>query len=648
MSITWKSTDKGSEFYYNGSYAGAALCADGFKDHFVVLNDDVVRWDRISDVDTDKASMCFVAPFKMTYEMIPRLMYDENKDDRILDRNMMQNLVRNADPAELEISYIRFCKDEKSGEPWRIPWWYDSIPGAVYSESENLSVAAFLPPDQMDASFSNYSTDKETIYEYVWPEEMGPRMPSETADGELFELDSIGPTMRPPWVDGYNKTIEPRKNFSIILVFQEVDRPKTAWHRLIAVSWEMYKKYVPPKFSNEELRRLGYEFAKSLYCKEEDGFETFASGKIWGGKEFTIRHGYEIGWCGQSGGLSVAMLVKAVQDDDKEACAMGLKGLDSWINATAGNGLIPTHYPTKMSNHFGRNVIDAINLYHAVKHMFSGYEYARMLGYEKPEYFKAACDICDFAVSKMNKETGSIGKSWYEDTLEPAVTEGTCGVFLSWALCVGYQYTGKKAYLDAAVKSYDYYYNDFITRGYSIGGALDIFTIDKESGIPILTAGLLLYEFTGNDKYLDCAEDAAWYLSTWQWCYTMPFIKGRTLNELNYNTYGGTGISMQDAQQDPYALLYVHALYDLADYTGDETWAERAHAIWINGMDGISDGTMVADGRPIPCGAQHECRFMGSRYQDVFQWLVAWPTAFRLMNMWRTDLLVGDRKGRTL
>ena len=89
-------------------------------------------------------------------------------------------------------------------------------------------------------------------------------------------------------------------------------------------------------------------------------------------------------------------------------------------------------------------------------------------------------------------------------------------------------------------------------------------------------------------------------------------------------------------------------LYDLAELTGNPMWAERAHAAWVNGADGISDGTLVVDGRPTPYGGQHEARFMEETYHGVFHWLVAWPSAFRLVNLRRTLPVIGDRPGRRL
>jgi hypothetical protein len=166
--------------------------------------------------------------------------------------------------------------------------------------------------------------------------------------------------------------------------------------------------------------------------------------------------------------------------------------------------------------------------------------------------------------------------------------------------------------------------------------------------MPLLSAGLALHEQTGDKKYVVCAENAAWYLSTWQWCYTRRFEKGSSLYEVGYDSFGGTSVSIHGPACDPYALFYVHDLLELAKLTGNEMWAQRARAAWRNGADGVSDGTLTADGRLIPAGGQHEARGLGGSFQGLYQWLVAWPTAFRLETLRRIHSPVGDRIGTEL
>ena len=279
---------------------------------------------------------------------------------------------------------------------------------------------------------------------------------------------------------------------------------------------------------------------------------------------------------------------------------------------------------------------------------FESADWASALGCERPQYAEMARRICDFALKVMD-ENGRIGKSWLEADLSPAVKQGTTGAFLSMALCEGARRTGRTEYLEAAKKSCRYYIRELSENGFTTAGALDVFSIDKESSIPLLKGNLMLYSLTGEREFLENAEKAAWYLSTWQWHYTREYPKGSLLETMGFDTFGGTAVSIHGGM-DPFALSYIHEIRDLAELTGNPQWAERANGIWRHGQMCISDGSMVIDGKdPRPAGSQDESvnLTLSSHHENSpSQWLVAWPTAFRLEALRRILPDTGDRKNR--
>lgn len=650
--LTWSRNTAGTDFFYNGEHIGTACAESGCQDRFLPLEEGVIRWERTYPSPASCAQMRFEADYRMRYQMSPAVMYNENQSDEIIDYGDLRRISTNRSMEDApDPNFFRGCIDAKTGIPWKLAWWHMSVPGATYTEGETQSAAMFLPPDQLDACTSVYPCEGQTIHEMRWPLEEGPRIPVMNMHGR--EPASTPENKAPgevEWIDGYSCLIAPRTTFAVVLVFEPVEYPRFSWHKLMDTAWRIYRKDVPPKFSEQELWDLGIAYAQSLYDEETDGFCSTAFGKIWIDGQWRNRpyFSYELGWCGQSASIAASLLVHAIKTGDQKAAEMGIRSLDSWISRMLPSGLLPTHIKGQEFTYKERRIVDACNLAGGAINLFDAFRYAQALGISRPEYFKAACNICDFAVNKI-QENGKIGKSWAEDDLSPIVENGTTGAFLTMALCEGAANTGKQEYLDCAIQSYRYYYNEFIEQGYTMGGAQDCFSIDKESCIPLLKAGLRLYELTGEGKYLDCAENAAWYLSTWQWHFTREFPAGSSLQLAGYDTFGGTTVSIHGAGQDPYALYYVNDLYDLADYTGNEMWAERAHAAWRNGHDGVSDGTLVVNGRPIPAGGQHEARAIGREgEEDVYEWLVAWPTAFRLENLRRTSFPMGDRAGRKL
>lgn len=157
---------------------------------------------------------------------------------------------------------------------------------------------------------------------------------------------------------------------------------------------------------------------------------------------------------------------------------------------------------------------------------------------------------------------------------------------------------------------------------------------------------MMLYRLTNEKEWLDVALDAAWYLSTWQYCATKHFPSDTMLFETGYNTFGGTIVSTVHQGIDSFANTYVPELYQLYLITGEKRWYERAKAIWENGYQHVSDGTLAIGGAIRPMGGQDEY-YESTRQSlsgkqkagEASGWLVAWPGAFRLDVVQRMKLL---------
>ena len=213
-----------------------------------------------------------------------------------------------------------------------------------------------------------------------------------------------------------------------------------------------------------------------------------------------------------------------------------------------------------------------------------------------------------------------------------AIEEGSVGAFLALPLVEGYRRSKNQVYLKAAKKALRWYGKELTEQGFTTAGALDIFSIDKESAIPLLKGAVSMYREDKSEEWLVLAENAAWYLSTWQYSCTEKFSKETTLGKTGYDSFGGTLVSTVHEGMDSFALSYVPELYELGEQTGQTRWIERAKAIWRNGCQHVSDGTMIIDGHVRPKGSQDES-FELSRQSvmgSASNWLVAWPGAFRM------------------
>lgn len=216
--------------------------------------------------------------------------------------------------------------------------------------------------------------------------------------------------------------------------------------------------------------------------------------------------------------------------------------------------------------------------------------------------------------------------------------DGTVGCWMAQPLVKAYQVTGQEKYLAAAMRGYHYYAQHDLKAFRTTAGALDTDCIDKESACPLLYAGLDLYEVTGLDDFLHQAEQAAEYLSTWQWHYSLPYPAGSAADQIGYNTFGGTSVSVQHHHIDPWGVIIASGWQKLYQMTGKRIWQERAAAAWRHGTMGVSDGLLVINGVPRFPGGQDE-GFMHTRWGsmpgNVSNWQVAWPGAFRLLTLYQ-------------
>jgi hypothetical protein len=611
MEINWKQheNDNGYRFLLGDRTIGCVL---PFEDELFTITDmfehsrkGLVEWTRKFTYRGEspaayKLSMDFAADYEPEYYMIPSVTYNGNHWGSGLE------------PKGLE----------RDGQPWVFAWHRTAVAGATYSEGGGVAVALFGEPprDMQGFSCSLAPACGRVIHRLIWPEAESPATyDSRDRYGEAYEAE---------------RTLVPGEIFTAraYLIIQTYTEPRMSWRMMLDEAWRMHKRPVRAWFDPGRIWELGMAYAKNGLWAEDGDFRGFAIGRIWNGERWRQVRRYEIGWCGQNASLANSMLADYLNSGNQDSLHKGLAVLDGW---TAGgrlpNGLIRCHYEyALLLKQAEQEVQDACNLGTAALNLFEAEQLARRCGVERPVYRETALGICDFTLSAQSPE-GRIGKSWKNDGT-PHDPEGTVGCFLVPPLVKAFELTGNEAYLHGAELGYGNYMRELLDNGYTTAGALDTYCVDKESAIPLLKAGLALFRVTGKRSYLEYAEHAAWYLATWQWHHTVGYEAGTVLGDIGYDTFGGTAVSTQHHHIDPYALAFAEDWLELAELTGNRMWRERALAAWANATIGISDGSLMIKGKLRPRGSQDEGYFH-TRWAESFhvsEWLVAWPTAFRL------------------
>lgn len=612
---TWKKQAKGWELTKENQLVGQLLVPEiqGLErmDNIEQLDSATFKitskFKATETIDSLRICLDFVHSSKSDYWMIPSVSYNGN------------HWGKGKEP-----------KGAQEAGEWRtFSYRATPIPGATYSEGSNFAIAMWSDvPQSEEEEFSCSIMPEEeiTTHRLIWPKE---EMPTMYAARDKF-------------VPGYRKSKSLEKGDSLVLTtylcITPVEPNHTAVKTFLKKAWDMSEKPAVNIYPPSKLWELGVRYAKESLWAEEAPFKGFSIGLTlskagtWeqrkGGK-------YEIGWCGQNASFANSLLYDYLKNGNQESLNKGITTLDVWAShCQLPNGLFIVHFDYILDKN-SKGLIDACNLGTAAINYFEAYDLAGKCKLDKPEYQELAYNICRFAV-QAQQPSGCFAKSWNMEG-ECIDREGTIGAFIVPPLIEAYKRSEKEEFKTAAIKGYDFYVNELYTDGYTTAGALDTWCIDKESSISLLRSAIMLYKLTQEQKYLDDAVAISYYLSTWLWHYSGKYPAGDNFTVYDYQTFGGTSVSVQHHHLDPYALFWVPEWIELTDLTGDQQWKEKAIAIWNNGCQLVSDGTLEINGLIRPAGSQNEAYLESEwnwspspQFDRINSWLVAWPGAFRL------------------
>ena len=613
------------------------------EDRFERIEDGVWKWVRRTKAPVDRMRMEAVLLGEPTFTMVPAVSYNGNGWGSLAE-------------------YVGDRAED--GTPWSWASHRVTIPACTYSENAEISVALMSEPNDNTAC-SLYRTEEGEKHVVIFPEEEKPKT-----------------LHRHFWGEPFQGTMEPRSEFTAILFAAESDGSRHRYKTLLDFAWRYYGHPIKPPKSAAELYRLSVAYSRYLLQKERNGFTGFASGAQWYpnlNAYEKAEYGYELGWVGQNASFAAASIYDSIRTGDKDSLETGVAVLDSWIKVGVSHSrfllahrgserrALPLPRPIEQMSPeeidpwiYGeckleglreragkplpkwQGANDACNLGTGAEGYFEAYDLLKTAGIDKPEYLEAALNTCDFALESQG-ENGAFAKSW-DNEGKVWAKDGTIGCFLILPLINAYKRTKKEKYLTAAVRAFDFYYQGLERDGFTTAGALDTYSIDKESSSPLLRDALALYDVTGDKAYVARAEKIAWYLSTWLMYYTIEYPEDCLIRKLGYDTFGATSVSTPHQALDQYALRDVLSFIRLSELTGNTQWRERALAMWCNSCQGISDGTLYVNKRLRPAGSQDEAIYhtrWGGYAVDPFhpsQWLASWPCAFRLENLrWHPD-----------
>ncbi len=610
MSFIWKQQGQSWVLESANQQVLAIPVYEDCQDSFEQLSDNAWRWTRRTAVPVTEMKMQLNAQDAVRYWQVPSVNYNGNGWGS-------------------GAQYSGYALD---GEPWTYAWHRVAIPACTYAESEHFCIGLF-GEEKGGMSGSIWEEGGASRQALLWPEQEGPKV--------LFKRC---------WMEPFHGTMDPQNTFVAIVYAAEAKEIRQGYHGLLDFAWQFFARDMTMPKTPEQLIKLDTLFFRQLWHQQFDGLVGFRAGMHWedSAAAFVKSNGFEIGWVGQNASVACHLLRQYIATGDEDLKNKALSALDSWMkHGVLENGMMlaklvapPDHVDSVINGDIPID-LDACNLGTAATYLFEAAKLAEKSGSPRPSYRQAALGLCDFAC-RVQQPTGEFAKSWFMDGTINA-KHGVIGVFFTLPLFAAYEETGDQKYLTAALRSFDFYYGEFMRTGYTTAGALDSNCIDKESAAPLIRAALQCYHATKDRKYINAAEEVAYYLATWQWHYSVSFPKDSMAGKSGFDTYGSTSVSAAHNALDHYGIYYVPEYAELAELTGNPIWRSRARALWYSGSFLISDGTLVLNNRVRPAGSQDESvrhtRWgrPDKRYFTLSEWLTNWQGTFRQVALCKMD-----------
>ena len=517
---------------------------------------------------------------------------------------------------------------ERDGKRWVFAYDRVSIPSCTLTENRDYACALFASAENtisLESSCSIYKDEKgRFVQELSHP---------------IAELP-ITYSSRDKYAEGYESflTVAPRESISVG-AYLSISIPRWENYGICDVLDTALSLYGNNENinspTNKELWDRSIIFAKSL-ISDYKGNKGFIIGFLPdgnGGFSYRVDNCFELAWCGQNILFSRMLIEDYIRFGHKDSLDDALEILDTRVAlCTAKSGLLAAQL--RDFENLDAAAADTCNMGYGAYEFIRTYLTLKKIGIDKPAYLDAARGLCDFFVEHFSDNYG-FGKKWRLSG-ECLDEGGTIGGFVIPALVKMYEVTEDKKYLDLAERAMKLYMERDLDKFVSTAGALDTCCVDKETSFPFIVSGILLYETTKKEQYLEYAKKAAYYFTSWMFHYDPIYDASSEITEYNVTVKGLTSVSAQHHHLDMYAGIVVPYLRRLAELTGDENWRVRADMMWRAVTQYIGDGELQIHNVVRPIGSQNEalfhCRwgFGAGKRGQLNDWLVAWPCAFRL------------------
>jgi hypothetical protein len=324
---------------------------------------------------------------------------------------------------------------------------------------------------------------------------------------------------------------------------------------------------------------------------QQEKFNTLNFVPDWGyysvGMRENLFQDWQIGWTG--GMISTYPLLMEGSDSTRKNVIRNFDWLFPngispsgffWCSGEKGNiwhGGDPRKPHTK-NWHLIRKSADG--LYYIIKQFMLMEE----LGIPVKESWKAGTKTVANAFLELWNNNKQIGQFVDNVTGEIQVGGSTSGGISPAALSLASQYFNEDEYMQAAKEIANYYHQNYIKKGISCGGPGDALqNFDSESAYALIESYAVLYEITGEKKWLQIGEEIARQFSTWVISYNYKFPEKSLYAKKGIRSVGAVNANTQNKHGSPGICTHSgSALLKLYRATGDKYYIELLQDIAHN------------------------------------------------------------------
>ncbi len=286
---------------------------------------------------------------------------------------------------------------------------------------------------------------------------------------------------------------------------------------------------------------------------------------------------WQPGWCG--GAMSSYPLMKLGGETEMKR---GIKTLEFLFSTQCESGFFHSTVDAEGKSYNDVFTIDTADLHLVRKSsdvlyfLFKHFKVMQEKGVEIPTNLTQGTKKLADGFVKLYERYGQFGQFVDIHTGELHVGGSTSGAIASAGLTEAYKFFGCEKYLQVARDSAEDYYQNWLSRGYTTGGPGEILQgVDSESGFGLLESFVVLYDATGEKKWLQYAKECAHYCSSWVVSYNYKFTESSEFNRLNMKTVGTVFANIQNKHSAPgICTLSGDSIYKLWEWTGDQLYLE--------------------------------------------------------------------------